>query len=238
MKRLCILFFCCFALWLNSAASVRAEEISEEMIGVITENLDNFFPLNTKKETFDLPVGESRGNIGPATALITGTSDGTRNILLYVNTDGQTGYLYEEKLNTGNLKNFYYSIDVTVNDIYPAGEGGCGVGYVNDSLGYSTDSEIMSAGLLISDAVYMEIHDKGSGEKTLTRVAPLENNEINLTIVRLMGETFFYADETFVGHFHDGKQGPFQLFYSTEAFSSGESAECSFDNITVRKVNP
>ena len=238
MRRLCILLFCCFAVLLNSGIPVFAGEISEEMVGVISGNLDNIFPLSAKKEGFDLPVGESRGDLGPATAMIAGTADGTRNFFFYANADGATNYNYEEKLNTGSLKNFCYSIDVTVNDLYPEGEGGCGVGYVNDALGYTTDTEVLSTGLLVSDAVYLETHHKDERPHEFVKLASLDKNEVRLTIVRLMGETFFYADDEFIGQFHDGKQGPFQLFYGMEAFRNGEAAECSFDNIEIRKVVP
>ena len=90
MKRLLFLMICCFSL-ISSILSCAAQELSEEMIKVVNDNIENFFPLSSINETFGTKAQAIRGNIGPETATETST-DGTRNILLFANPDGFTKY--------------------------------------------------------------------------------------------------------------------------------------------------
>lgn len=239
MKRLHFLLVCCVILAMISILPSSAQDLSEEMIRVISDNLDNFFPLASITEPFETKGAAVRGNIGPETATESGTANGTRNLLLYANPDEVTEYGFIEKPNSGNLKNFYYSMDVTRNDLYPGDGGGCFIGYMNEFIpGISAEEPVESVYLIVSDAIYLEIRGAEETRGTRTKLADLTNDRVNLLIIRLTGETLFYADGEFIGNYSDGKKGPFQLRYGNEAFVTGEVVDCSFDNLTVRKVVP
>ena len=169
MKRLLFSALCCLLIIIGAALPSAAQELSEEMVRVVSDNLDNFFPLSSISEGFATKSQPVRGNIGPETATEVSTN-GTRNILLYANPNGATEYVLEEKVNAGNLKNFYYELDVIPNDIYPNGGGGCYIGYVNEFIpGVSTEEPVSATMLVISDAVYLESRgtesEPGSREK-------------------------------------------------------------------------
>lgn len=239
MKRLIFVMLCSFMLALNSAMTSSAQELSKEMAKVVSDNLDNFFPISSINEAFETKSPAVRGNIGPETATETSTQNGTRNLLLYSNPDGLNEYLFIEKVNAGNLKNFYFELEITLNDLYPADGGGCYLGYINDYIpGLSAEEEVESTSLIISDAVYMEKRAGDSAQGIRTKLAELKNNRVKVTIIRLTGETLFYADGELIGVNHDGKTGPFQLRYGALAFPNGEVTDCSFDNLAVRKVMP
>ena len=238
MKRLFFLLICCLLLTTSSIFSCSVQELSEEMVKVINDNMDNFFPLSSINEAFGTKALPIRGNIGPETATEIST-DGTRNILLYANPNGVTEYAFIEKVNAGNLKNFYYEMDVIPNDLYPRDGGGCYIGYINEFIaGISTEEPVETVALIISDAIYLETQtaDSLSGERT--KLAEINGDRAKLRIVRLTGETLFYADGELIGVYHDGKKGPFQLRFGAEAFPNGEVTDCSFDNLAVRKVVP
>ena len=239
MKRLFFLLICCLILTISSMLPVSAQELSEEMIQVVNDNLDNFFPLTLISEGFETKRAAARGNIGPETATEYGTDNGTRNILLYSNPDGINTYAFIENTNAGNLKNFYFEIDVIPNDIYPYNGGGCYLGYVNEFIaGVSAEEPVENVSLILSDAIYMESRNGDAAEGERTKLADFDGTKKKLSIIRLTGETLFYADGELIGTYHDGKKGPFQLRYGAIAFPNGEVTDCSFDNLTVRKVVP
>ncbi len=239
MKKLWFLLLCCMLFMICGILSVSAQELSEDVIRVVTENLDNFFILSAVNDSFETKIQPIRGNIGPETATEVSTN-GTRNILLYVNPDGTTEYSFFEKLNTGNLKNFYFEMDVIPNDLYPAENSGCYIGYIANSASVlSVEEPLTTVSLLVSDAIYLETAEEGESVSSIrTKLTDFSEDSVKLLIVRLTGETLFYADGEFIGAYQDGKDGPFQLRYGVESFLNGETVDCSFDNMVVRKVVP
>ena len=237
MKRLLFFVLCCLLI-MSAALPSAAEGLNEEMVRVVNDNLDNFFPLSSISEGFAAKSQPVRGNIGPETATEFSTG-GTRNILLYANPDGTSQYVLEEKVNAGNLRNFYYELDVIPNDIYPTGEGGCYIGYVNEFIpGISAEEPVSPTMLVVSDGIYLESGGVDSKPGTREKLADFSGGQTKLRIIRLTGETLFYADGELIGVFHDGQTGPFQLRFGSETFTNGEIADCSFDNLAVRKVVP
>ena len=237
MKKLLFLMTCCLLL-ISSILSCTAQELSEEMIKVVNDNIDNFFPLSSINETFGTKAQAVRGNIGTETATEAST-DGRRNLLLYANPDGATEYAYIEKVNAGNLKNFYYEMDLIPNDLYPYDGGGCYMGYLNEFIaGVSQEEGVLETTLIVSDAIYLETYDANTQQRERTKLADFDGGSVKLRIVRLTGETLFYVDGKFIRTFHDGKVGPFQLRFGVTAFPNGEVVDCSFDNLAVRKVVP
>ena len=238
MKRLLCLTLCCLLIAMGSVLSSAAQELSDEMAKVVSDNLENFFPLSSISEAFATKATAVRGNIGPETATEVST-DGTRNILLYANPDGFNEYGFIEKVNAGNLKNFYYEVDVIPNDLYPGDGGGCYIGYINEFIaGVSVEEPVSETSLIVSDAIYLETRERDSEAGERTKLADFNGSQVKLRIIRLTGETLFYADGKLIGVFHDGQAGPFQLRFGAEAFTNGEVVDCSFDNLAVRKVVP
>ncbi len=238
MKRLLFILLCCLVLTISSISSLLAQDLSKELISVVNKNLDNIFPLTSINDAFGTKSVAVRGNVGPETATETST-DEQRNILLYSNPDGLSEYSYIEKINAGNLKNFYFEMEISPNDIYPEGAGGCYIGYINEFIhGVSVEEPVDAISLVVSDAIYLEIRANNSENGARTKLTDFRNNRIKLLIIRLTGETIFIADGKVIGTFHDDKAGPFQLRYGVETFGNGEIADCSFDNLIVRKVIP
>ena len=239
MKRLLIVLLCCLILSIHSISSSSAQELSEEMARVVSDNLDNFFPISSINEAFGTKSPAVRGNIGPETATETSTQDGMRNILLYANPDGFTEYSLYEKINAGNLKNFYFEMDISPKDLYPGDGGGCYISYINELIpGVSAEEEVMNIFLVVSDAVYLEKRAADEVRGQRTKLADFKGGQVKAAIIRLTGETLFYADGELIGVLHDGKSGPFQLRYGVLSFPDGEVVDCSFDNLAVRKVMP
>ena len=236
MKKLWFLLLCCMLFMTCGILSVSAQDLSEDVVRAVTENLDNFFPITTLWEKFDRKAPSIFGNLGTETATETNTND-TRNMLLFVNPDGLSTYVFWEKVNSRNSKNFCFSMDVTVNDIYPPQESGCFIGFINDAPSSSAEKEpLQTTMIVISDAIYMETQTEDGSLTDRNKLADRQGPQVNLMIVRLTGETLFYVDGEMVGQYHDGKSGPFSLRYGTVAYSHGEAAECSFDNLSVREV--
>lgn len=228
------------ALFTHEQAVYGADHVAatyEDMIKVLSMNLDNIFPIKGMEDAFNPPMIAAYSDVGPATAVQTSNQDGMRNISLYANADSVHDYSAVTKLNAGNLQNFLISMDVTVNDVYPSQQGGCFIGYTDESVS-SVQAEDMKTVSLLADSQGAEFYVKGKEEPsgTHTRISEIKRKEYRLTLIRLTGQTFAFIDGTFAGQLYDEAAGPFQLVYGTAVFSEGDSAECSFDNLIVRKV--
>ena len=237
MKKFILLITICF-IFLSFVIPTNAQELSKDVVKIVNENKDNFFPISAIKEQFTNVTTVLRGNVGPETATEISTN-GKRNHLLYANPDGKTEYYLFDKVNAGNLKNFYFSLDVYKNEIYPKDGGGCYLGYINEfTVGSSADDPIRTISLILSDGIYYEIKNTDTEYYERIQLSTKKSNHYKLLIIRLTAETLFYADGQYLGSYHDNLNGPFQLRFGTTASSNGEIVDCSFDNLIVRKVMP
>ncbi|GAP39688.1 Ltp family lipoprotein [Flexilinea flocculi] len=214
--------------------------VNDSMIKVLIKNLDNLFPIKVMEDFFSNPMVATYSDVGSATAIQTSNQDGYRNIVMFTNSDSVHDYRAVTKLNAGNLQNFYLSMDIQVNDVFPGNQGGCFIGYVNEPISINgTEESVSTIGLLLSDsAVILDVKEKtaDAGIQMQLDTFSTQRNQKKMTIVRLTGQTFFFVDDVFVSQYHDGKNGPFQLVYGTTVFANGETTSCSFDNLIVRKV--
>ena len=214
--------------------------VSDSMLKVLIKNLDNLFPINSMEDFFTNPTVATYSDAGAATAIQTSNQDGFRNIVMFANSDTVHDYSAVTKLNAGNLQNFYFSMDVLVNDIFPNNQGGCFIGYVNEPInGKVTEESVATIGLLLSEStVTLDVKEKTADAGIHMQLDKHSNqrNQKKLSIIRLTGQTFFFVDDEFISQYHDGKNGPFQLVYGTTVFADGETTSCSFDNLIVRKV--
>lgn len=211
--------------------------VSDAMIDVLIDNFDNLFPIRSLEDIFTPPMVATYSDVGPATAVQTSNQDGMRHLSLYANADSVHDHNVVIKINAGSLQNFLLSMDVRVNDVYPSGQGGCFIGYINESVKATQDEDVAMVGLLI-DGKKVEFYTKekeaDSGDHFYIKDKPKDTYRLRL--IRLTGQTFAFVDGLYVGQFHDGKNGPFQLLFGSALFGDGDSSECSFDNLVVRKV--
>ena len=212
-------------------------EVSEQMIDTLTENLDNIFVLRSLEDAFNSPMPAQYSDVGAATVVDISNQNGMRNISLYANADNVHDYSSVTKLNTGNLQNFYFAMEVRVNDIYPAGSGGCFIGYTNETTSAVQEEEIKTIGLLVdgSNAEFY-IREAGADAGEHNRITLSAGHSYNLILIRFTGRTFAYINGHYAGQYNDELNGPFQLVYGTTVFSDGDNALCSFDNLNIRKV--
>ncbi len=212
--------------------------VSDEMRTFLSENLENIFPMQSLKETYSSVVQPVYADFGPQAAVQMRTREGRQSIRMYANPDGVHEYVYTDRINAGNLRNFMLSMDVSIDDIYPGGKGGCFIGYVNESITAVKNHNSSLVALAIApDSVSFYSKNELSDAGSLTPIMENGMSDRRLTIIHLTGLTFAYVDGEFAGQFYDGNEGPFQLVFGSALYKDGDSAACSFDNMAVRKVN-
>ncbi len=212
--------------------------VSQEMIEFLSSNLENVFPLQSLKESFISPVIPMYYDFGPDTAIQTRTREGDQSIRLFVNSDSVHDYNYLFTVNSGNLQNFMFTMDVRIRDVFPADQGGCFIGYKNDSVTAYANEDAALVALLVNPKG-VEFYRKENRADSGTHTLISENGQYSykLTLMRLTGLTFAFVDGKFAGQFYDSEEGPFQLVYGSAVYKDGDTASCSFDNLAVRKVN-
>jgi len=209
-----------------------------DMITVLAENLDNLFPIKGLEDNFMSPLQATYSDIGPETAIETSNFDGVRNIILFSNPDQVHDRNYIIKINSGNLENFMFSMDVILNDVFPAGQAGCFVGYINEYPA-ALQTEELTEVLLYADGMgtgfYRRAEHEDSG--SFTRISDAVNSRYTLTIMRFTGQTYAFIDGMYAGQILDSNDGPFWLVYGVSTLKDGDTANCSFDNLSLRRVN-
>ena len=112
------------------------------------------------------------------------------------------------------------------------------MGFTNDDILGKTDNDNEQTILLLLTGQYIELYVRKNGDDSGIGyyVAKSENTNVRLSIIHLMEHTYLFVDDVLMGEFPDGASGPFQLMYGPMVFADGDTAACSFDNITVRKV--
>ena len=211
--------------------------VSDQMINVMTDNIDNIFVIRGLEDVFNTPMTAQYSDVGNATVVETSNQDGIRNISLYANADNVHDYSSVTKLNAGNLQNFFYYMEVQVNDVYPAGSGGCFIGYTNETTSAVQEEDVKTIGLLVDGdnaEFYVKGKDADLGEHI--QLQRSDSDTYELVLVRFTGQTFAYVNGWYAGQYHDDLGGPFQLVYGSAVFSDGDNALCGFDNLIIRKV--
>lgn len=209
-----------------------------DMITVLADNLDNLFPLHGIEEEFTPAQQALYSDIGPGTAIQTTNQYGERIITLFSNPDSIHDRNHTIRINSGHLDNFMLSVDVKLNDVFPAGKSGCYVGYIND-MATAKKTEEFTEVYLMADGMGVGFYRKpaSSDSGTFTRILDQARPQYHLSLIRFTGQTYAFIDGTYAGQFTDSNAGPFQLVYGVSAMKDGDTAGCSFDNLSVRKVN-
>ena len=211
--------------------------ISETMVETLQNNLYLFFPIQSLKEAFTPLMEPVYSDLGPGTLIQTRNQNGVRKIKLFVNTDHVHDYRTYSIVNSGKMDNYLFSMDVIVEDVFPADQGGCFIAYTNEFDPYvSKEDAVMTA--LLANENGVEIYRKPMNADEGTHIpVPVEiKDSYRLMLVHLTGLTFVFVDEIYVMQYPDDTPAPFHLLYGTAVFSEGDNAYCQFDNLAIRKV--
>ena len=210
--------------------------VSDEMIEVLSQNIENLFPLFVKRDYFTSPTDPFYSEDSSDSIIEIINDYGIQNIRMFANADGEHEHMAYEIFNSDFLTNFIMTIDVTINDTWPAAQGGCFVGFTNNGIAADDDAVTVA---LVTDVNHNEIYRKEYSEDIGSHYL-LESRRINpvkLSIVHLTGHTYVFMQDSFIGQLHDGESGPFYPIYGTILFENGDSAGCSFDNLVIRKAS-
>lgn len=242
MKKLIIFLLLILTLLLFLPVSAQEEglsmlerKVSDEMIELLTQNLDNLFPITVKRDYFNTPGQALYSDNGPETIIEISNDLGKHNFRMFANADTVHDHIAFEFFDEAYETDFQLTMDVTVNDTWPMGQGGCFVGFTNYGVSAFADAETFA---LVTDAKNVEIYhrnqadDSGSHYLLETR----GKNPAKLSIIHLTGHTYVYVDGIYAGQIHDGLKGPFHLMYGSMLFTEGDAVGCSFDNLVIRKL--
>ena len=209
-----------------------------DMVTVLSENIDNLFPIHSLEESFT-PIEQALySDIGSDTAIQTQTNNGARSIILFANPDSVHDHNYTVKVNSGNLSNFMLTMEISPLDIYPKGQAGCFIGYTNEYPA-SLDQEELSHVYLMIDGLGAGFYNKTADEDSgsFSRISDEVAEKYTLTIIRFLGQTYAFVNNVYTGQLTDTNAGPFALVYGVSTLKDGDTAGCLFDNLSVRKVN-
>lgn len=212
--------------------------VSEEMVKVLIDNLDNFFPISSQRQIFVNPEEALYSDVGKETVVRMGTEMGKRNILIFANADSVRDYSGFTKIDDAYPTDFQMTMDVTVEDVFPGSEGGCFVGFTNYGISAFSGETGALMVQLYSDGKNAGLFVKRSGAPSGEHVVISSNvrKTVRLSILHLTEHTYMFINGNYAGQFHDGKSGPFQLIYGATVFANGDTANCTFDNLAVRKA--
>ena len=247
MKRIRFLLICVIfglvsvsAAYAQDAAETPSDPyaVSDEMIRVLSGNLDNIYPISSLRVNFMAPAEALYSDVGPDTMVRKERADGKQNILIAANNDGIHDHNAFDGVDAMYPSDFRFTMDVTLHDVYPKDQGGCFIGFTNEGLNPADEEAGLTVNLLTNgeDAV---LYLKTEGEDAGVRIplGKIARTTVKLSDVHLTRHTIVFVNGTYMGQFHDGLSGGFRLIYGASLFPGGDLANCSFDNLAVRKVN-
>lgn len=212
--------------------------VSDEIVRVVNANLENLFPISSRIEKFTTPQKPVFYEFGIDAFMRTRIESGKKYMVTVANPDGVHDIIGMEQVTEGHYANFQLSMEIRVNDAYPKDQAGCFIGFTNKDLLPSAAEANEEMILLYTNGNGADAYVKKEGElsgKKLGLGAGAGSNA-KLSIIHLTGTTFFYVNGVFVGQYYDGFAGPFVMLYGSAVFSGGDIADCTFDNLQIRKV--
>lgn len=247
MKRF-LYFICLLTLCLSPRSAACADDemtmtdqvkVSDEMINVLVKELLSLFPINSQKEYFSDPAEDLYSDDGPNTVIQIGTDRGKQHVALYTNTDTVKDHTAYVPIDTGYFTDFQFSMDVTVDDVFPSGEGGCFIGFTNYGITAFNEKQDPVSVSLVLNSKGTEVYAKHKYQNTGDHYQVNTNSRMmsKLTVIHLRNHTYLFVDGVYAGQFHDGKDGPFRLIYGSYVYANGETASCYFDNLLIKKVS-
>ena len=209
------------------------------MLDILNANISNIFPITSQKVNFGEFEEPWYSDVGQQTVVRIGTEFGKKNIILYANADSVHDYLAYHKINDAYPSDFHMTMDVTINDAFPDKQAGCFVGFTNYGITAFKEADAPTEVVYLINGQESDIFTKGHFAASGTHhiVADTPRRSGKLTIAHLMGHTFVYVNGSYVGQYHDGMKGPLQLIFGAAVFSEGDTADCTFDNLVIRKAS-
>lgn len=208
--------------------------VSSEIAEIIQNNRDNLFPISLVKNIFSEQVDEVLSHVGENSIMRIVTEYGQQDIDLFVNTDSIHDLFGKINFDGEYPENFEISVNVTVRDVYPKKRGGCFVGFTDNGMTKSPDTDEF---LFVFDGNSGMFYNKKGGNDAgeVLFEEPLSEKTARITISHLTGHTFVFINDICVGQYHDGKYAPFRISYGVMTFADGKTACCSFDDLDIRK---
>ena len=229
----------CFPVFADGEDPAAEPAVKQTMLDILNANISNIFPITSQKENFGEFEEPWYSDVGSQTVVRTGTEFGKKNIILYANADSVHDYLAYNKINDAYPSDFHMTMDVTINDAFPDKQAGCFVGFTNYGITAFKEEDAPTEVIYLINGQESDIFSKGhfapSGTHHIVAETPRRSGKI--TIAHLMGNTFVYINGSYVGQYHDGLKGPMQLIFGAAVFSEGDTADCTFDNLVIRKVS-
>lgn len=213
--------------------------ISDEMVNVLVKEIQTLFPIMSQRDYFTEPRPDVFSDDDENTVIRIGTDRGKRSIVLYTNTDTVCDHNGFSTIDTAYPTDFQLSLDVTVNDAYPSNLASCFVGFTDYGVSAFTQEQDPVMVTLFTTGLGHEIYARHHYSDTGNRypVNTSKRTTSKLTVIHLRRHTYVFVDGVYSGQFHDGKSGPFRLIYGATVLANGEDADCSFDNMMIKKVS-
>ena len=244
MLLFCLLIFGIYTVFMDVDSSYAESlpenpVVSEEMLDILINNLDRFFPITSLKEYFTEAVPVEYSDDGPDTVIRIGTNLGKRNILIFANADFVHDHSGFSRIDDLFPDNFQLTMDVTVNDVWPESKGGCFIGFTNYGVSAFSGTEGAEMVTLLTDGNEAELYVKNKAVDSGIHysMGSITRNPSKLSIIHLTEHTYVFLNGQYAGQYHDGKSGPFQLIFGAAVFADGDTAGCTFDNLVLRKLS-
>ena len=238
---ICLFLFLSFCLPVSAYDEDPAAgpAVDQTMLDILNANIRNIFPITSQKVNFGEFEEPWYSDVGQQTVVRIGTEFGKKNIILYANADSVHDYLAYHKINDAYPSDFHMTMDVTINDAFPDKQAGCFVGFTNYGITAFKEADAPTEVVYLINGQESDIFTKGHFAASGTHhiVADTPRRSGKLTIAHLMGHTFVYVNGSYVGQYHDGMKGPLQLIFGAAVFSEGDTADCTFDNLVIRKAS-
>ena len=136
------------------------KKVDDTMLEILNGNLDNLFGIYAVKEYFSPPQQALYSDVGPETVVEIENDQGKRSIRMFANADSVHDHIAYEPIDDAYLKNFMLTMEVTVRDAWPKGQGGCFVGFTNYGVSAYHGRDGAQTVALVSDGMNTEIYAK------------------------------------------------------------------------------
>lgn len=208
--------------------------VSSELVKIVQDNMSNLFPISLVKENFSDQVDAVLSYVRENSIMRIVTEYGQQDIDLFVNTDLIHDLFGKINFDGEYPENFEISVNVTVRDVYPKKRGGCFVGFTDNGMTKSPDTDEF---LFVFDGNSGMFYNKKGGNDAgeVLFEEPMSEKTARITISHLTGHIFVFINDICVGQYHDGKYAPFRISYGVMTFADGKTACCSFDDLDIRK---
>ena len=213
----------------------QGELIDDAMIELITENRGNLFPVSSIKYWYTLPVDAYLTTAGEDSVVRVIIENGRQEVVIFVNKDGIHDHIGSVNIDSEYPDNFEINVDVIVNDAYPKQQSGCFIGFSDP---FAAASESPFAAALLFDGQTAGIYSKEAENDSgiFTPLMETKSNEVKMSFVHLFAHTMVFINDKYAGQLHDGKEGPLCMIYGAMTLKDGDTANCSFDNLTIKKI--